>query len=135
MPIHAGEMRRQILAPIVLAAALAAGCASSSGRLGLDASPPEFGYASYYSARHGGRATASGEIYDPDYLTAAHRTLPFGTRVRVTNLDNGRQVVVTITDRGPFRRGRVIDVSERAARKLGFTAQGVTRVRVDVLPG
>ena len=128
-------MRRQILPLLLTAAAFAAGCASSAGRLDLDASPPEFGYASYYSARHDGRTTASGQIFDPDRLTAAHRTLPFGTRVWVTNLDNGRQVEVTITDRGPFRRGRVIDVSERAARKLGFAAKGVTRVRVDVLPG
>ncbi len=82
-----------------------------------------------------GRTTASGESFDPDRLTAAHRTLPFGTRVRVTNLENGRSVVVTITDRGPFRRGRVIDVSGRAARRLGFAAQGVARVRLDVLPG
>jgi rare lipoprotein A len=128
-------MRRQIHSLLFLAAAVAAGCASSAGRLGLDTSHPEFGYASYYSAPHEGRATASGEIYDPGRFTAAHRTLPFGTRVRVTNLENGKQAVVTITDRGPFRRGRVIDVSERAARKLGFAAQGITRVRVDVLPG
>jgi rare lipoprotein A len=68
-------------------------------------------------------------------LTAAHRTLPFGTRVRVTNLENGRSVVVTITDRGPFRKGRVIDVSRRAAGKLGFLREGTTRVRVEVVSG
>ena len=66
-------------------------------------------------------------------LTAAHRTLPFGTHVQVTNLSNGRSVVVTITDRGPFARGRVIDVSRRAARKLAFLRDGTTRVRLEVV--
>jgi rare lipoprotein A len=68
-----------------------------------------------------------------DELTAAHRTLPFGTRVRVTNLENGRHVVVRINDRGPFRKGRVIDVSYAAARKLGLVHSGVAKVRVEVL--
>ena len=89
--------------------------------------------ASYLSSEHNGQATASGAVYDERRMTAAHRTLPFGTRVRVTNLANGRHVVVTITDRGPFRRGRIIDVSKRAAIKLGFLAQGTARVRVTVL--
>lgn len=66
-------------------------------------------------------------------LTAAHRTLPFGTRVRVTNLGNGRSVVVRINDRGPFVRGRIIDLSRHAAERLGFTRQGVTRVEVRVI--
>ena len=91
------------------------------------------GFASYYDSRlHGGR-TASGERYDEKALTAAHRTLPFGTKVEVTNLSNGRHVVVTITDRGPFMRGRVIDVSRRAARKLDFLRDGTTRVRIEVV--
>ena len=66
-------------------------------------------------------------------MTAAHRTLPFGTRVRVTNLTNGRSVVVTITDRGPFAPGRIIDVSKRAARNLDFVRAGTARVRIRVL--
>jgi rare lipoprotein A len=70
---------------------------------------------------------------DPNELTAAHRTLPFGTRVRVTNLDNGRRVVVRINDRGPFKKGRVLDVTPAAARKLGFATAGLAHVRLDVL--
>ncbi len=73
--------------------------------------------------------------FDEHQLTAAHRSLPFGTMVRVTNLDNGRQVTVTINDRGPFKKKRVIDVSSRAARELGFLRAGTARVRIEVDPG
>jgi len=90
----------------------------------------EVGLASYYGRAHDGRRTASGETFDMSRMTAAHRSLPFGTRVRVKNLDNGKEAVVRINDRGPFRRGRVIDVSLAAARKLGFVARGIARVRV-----
>ena len=93
----------------------------------------QLGFASYYDSRFHGSRTASGERYDEKALTAAHRTLPFGTRVLVTNLSNGRSVVVTITDRGPFARGRVIDVSRRAARRLDFLRDGTTRVRLEVV--
>jgi len=93
----------------------------------------QVGFASYYGSRFHGARTASGERYDETALTAAHRTLPFGTRVQVTNLSNGRSVVVTITDRGPFARGRVIDVSRRAARKLDFLRDGTARVRLEVV--
>lgn len=88
------------------------------------------GMASYYWQ---GRSTASGERFNPGAYTAAHRSLPFGTKVRVTNLRNGRSVVVRINDRGPFVRGRVIDVSRAAASELGFTGAGVTRVHLAVL--
>lgn len=88
------------------------------------------GIASYYWQ---GRSTASGERFNPSALTAAHRSLPFGTKVRVTNLRNGRTVVVRINDRGPFVRGRVIDVSRAAASELGFTGSGVTRVALAVM--
>lgn len=124
-------MRSSALLIAAVALMSTTGCATLGGRAG--AARGEVGLASYYGAEYGGRATASGDRFDPHRLTAAHRTLPFGTRVRVTNLDNGKTVVVTITDRGPFRRGRVIDVSERAARKLGFTRQGSARVRLAVL--
>jgi len=93
------------------------------------------GFASYYASRFHGGTMASGWRYDEKALTAAHRTLPFGTRVRVTNLGNGRSVVVTILDRGPFTRGRIIDVSRRAARKLDFVRDGTARVRVEILRG
>ncbi|MEP7027747.1 MAG: septal ring lytic transglycosylase RlpA family protein [Candidatus Eisenbacteria bacterium] len=93
----------------------------------------EVGEASYYGREFEGRRTASGERYRAGELTAAHRTLPFGTRVRVTNLGNGRSVEVVVNDRGPHRRGRVIDVSRRAAERLGMVREGVARVRVEVL--
>jgi rare lipoprotein A len=98
----------------------------------------ETGEATYYGGRFHGRLTASGEVFDQTALTAAHPTLPFGTRVRVTNLRNGRSVVVRINDRGPFGPARVaprkvIDVSYAAARDLGFLRDGRVPVRVDVL--
>jgi rare lipoprotein A len=85
------------------------------------------GVASYY--KHG-RRTANGERFNPMGYTAAHRTLPFGTRVLVTNLKTGRSVIVRINDRGPFARGRVIDLSLGAAQVMGMTRSGVARVRV-----
>jgi rare lipoprotein A len=92
----------------------------------------QVGTASYLGKKFDHRPTASGELYDPERLTAAHRTLPFGTRVRVTNLENGRSVVVRINDRGPFNKSRVIDLSLKAAKRLDFVEQGVTRVRLEV---
>jgi rare lipoprotein A len=91
------------------------------------------GLASYYGAEFEGKKTASNTTYDPNQLTAAHRTLPFGTRVRVTNLENNRYVEVIITDRGPSRADRVIDLSWAAARELNMLASGVVKVRVEVL--
>jgi rare lipoprotein A len=88
------------------------------------------GTASFY--RQGSR-TASGEKFDPNELTAAHRTLPFGTRVRVTNVSTGRSVTVRVNDRGPFIDGRVIDVSHAAAESLGMTGKGVAKVKLDVV--
>jgi rare lipoprotein A len=91
------------------------------------------GRASYYGARHHGRQTASGERFDQHALTAAHRSLPFGSRVRVTNLHNDKSVVVRINDRGPFVRGRIIDVSRQAAERLDMLRAGVVPVRVQQL--
>jgi rare lipoprotein A len=93
------------------------------------ASADESGVASVYSTESGS-GTASGQRLNPGALTAAHRTLPFGTKVRVTNKNNGRSVVVTINDRGPFVRGRVIDVTPAAAQALGFS--GLTQVNLNV---
>jgi len=92
------------------------------------------GTASWYGTFHHGRKTASGERFDKEAMTAAHRTLPLDTRVVVTNLENGRSVEVTVNDRGPYAKGRLIDLSEAAARRLDFRADGVTRVRVEELP-
>jgi rare lipoprotein A len=91
------------------------------------------GTASWYGRDFHGRATSSGIRYNMYGMTAAHRTLPLGTRVRVTNLDNGRQVVVTIIDRGPADPGRIIDLSYGAARQLGMAKEGLAKVRVEVL--
>lgn len=91
------------------------------------------GRASWYSDRLAGRRTASGERYDPALYTAAHRELPFGTLLRVTNLANGSSVEVRVNDRGPFTRGRVLDLSRRAAEELGFIHAGHTEVRIEVL--
>ena len=91
------------------------------------------GEASYYADKFIGRTTASGERYDPEALSAAHATLPSGTRVRVTRLSDGRSVVVRINDRGPFVRGRIIDLSHAAARKLGMMREGVVSVSVEVI--
>jgi rare lipoprotein A len=89
--------------------------------------------ASYYGPGFHGRRTASGRIFNQGALTAAHRSWSFGTKVRVTNLRNGRNVVVTITDRGPFVRGRGMDLSVGAARAIGATGAGVVPVRLDPL--
>lgn len=91
------------------------------------------GVASYYADDFNGRKTASGEPYDMNDLTAAHRTLPFGTKVKVTNLDTGRSVVVRINDRGPFKDDRVIDLSLGAAKQLGLIALGTGRVILQIL--
>jgi peptidoglycan lytic transglycosylase len=113
------------------AIAAAASCATTQRAPGHPA--PEVGMASYYGQAHQGKRTASGERFDRHALTAAHRTLPFGSRVKVTNLGNGRSVVVRINDRGPFIENRVIDLSEAAARELRFLGSGTTRVRLEVL--
>lgn len=89
-----------------------------------------YGLASYYS--YPGR-TANGERYDPKQLTAAHRSLPFGTKLQVTNMNSGRSVVVRVNDRGPFIRGRVVDVSYAAARELDLLRSGTAKVKLEVL--
>ncbi len=91
------------------------------------------GQASWYGPGFYGNRTANGEVFRPGTLTAAHRTLPFGTKVRVTNLWNGRSAVVRINDRGPFHGNRVIDLAHGAAQTLGVTASGIAHVRLDVL--
>lgn len=95
----------------------------------------EEGIASYYHARFHGRKTASGKVYDKEAMVAAHRFLPFGTFVKVTNLTNGKRAVVMIQDRGPFRRGWIIDVSGAAAEKLDFVTRGIAKVRLEIVPG
>jgi rare lipoprotein A len=110
--------------PEIIAAAAAAAA---------EAAYREVGIASWYGGRHQGRLTASGEIFDENRLTAAHRKLPLETKARVTNLKNGRSVEVKVNDRGPYIRGRVIDLSARAAQELGMTQQGLALVRIEVV--
>lgn len=93
----------------------------------------ETGLASYYSDEFHGNPTASGELYNKDGLTAAHRTFPFGTLVRVTNLKNKRSVIVRINDRGLLKKERMIDLSARAAREIGLIEEGVVKVTVEIL--
>ena len=95
--------------------------------------PSERGIASWYGAPYHGQPSASGEIYDQEKLTAAHRTLPFGTRVRVRRLDRGGSVVVRINDRGPFVKSRIIDLSHAAAARLGITGDGVAPVTLELV--
>ncbi len=91
------------------------------------------GVASWYGPGFAGRKTACGERYKPSGMTAAHKTLPFGTAVKVTNLDNDRSIVVRINDRGPYVRGRIIDLSQGAAKKLGVIGTGTANVKVVAL--
>ncbi len=91
----------------------------------------QVGVASWYGPGFHGRTTASGERFDQNDLTAAHRKLPLGSEVRVTNLENGRTITVEINDRGPYAKGRVLDLSKAAARKLGMVEDGVAKVRIE----
>jgi rare lipoprotein A len=135
-------MQRAHLLPTAAVAMLAllAGCSHA-----VVTSPPvppaagleEVGFASWYGAQHQGRRTASGEVFDMNQLTAAHRTLPFGTRLLVTNRDTSQSTEVRVNDRGPFVDGRILDVSYAAARQLGAVGAGIfpVKLRVVSLPG
>jgi len=125
---------QNLRAALVLSASLAAAGVGMIATAANAASPPpqQEGMASVYSKDFDGKRTASGERYDSRALTAAHRTLPLGTQIRVTNLDNGKSVRVRVNDRGPHVRGRIVDLSSRAAAALGFST-GVARVRIEVL--
>ena len=120
---------KRLLAAFALLSLLA-GCASHDiDPRGYD----ETGTASYYGAQHQGKRTASGEPFNQHAMTAAHRQLPFGTRVKVTNLANDKSVIVRINDRGPHTRGRLIDLSREAAAQLGMLQGGTARVRIQSL--
>ena len=93
----------------------------------------ETGMASYYSDKLQGRLTASGEVYDTINMTAAHRSLPFFTKIKVTNLDNKQSVIVIVNDRGPFVEQRIVDLSKAAAKKLNFMEKGLVKVQVEVV--
>lgn len=124
---------------VLLAAGAFSGCSSAPKRgtpvPGYEGStqPAERGLASWYGEAYRGKPTSSGEKFNPDKLTAAHRTLRFGTIAEVRNLQNNRTVIVQITDRGPFIKGRVIDLSEAAAKQLGMIKAGVVPVEIRLL--
>lgn len=132
-------MRRILITALALAVA-GTGCARRKHKrlVPVPPGPPaigstETGVASWYGRPYHGRASASGEIYDMEKLTAAHRTLPFHTWVRVYDLDNGKDVEVRITDRGPFIDGRVIDLSHAAARAIEMIGPGVAKVKIEII--
>jgi rare lipoprotein A len=125
-------------APLFFALALAVGCSVPPSKVRVPEPPAssrlnQTGIASWYGPGFHGKATASGEIYNQNELTGAHQTLPLGTRVMVTNLENGSVTEVTINDRGPFAKGRIIDLSHSAAQMLNMVGPGTAVVRVDVL--
>lgn len=118
--------------PFRIALLLCAIGALTASALGQPVSPAsaQVGTASWYGAWHAGRVTASGTVFNPDSLTAANKSLPLGTCVHVTNLANERSVTVRITDRGPYVRGRLIDLSRAAAHAVGMKRKGVAPVRI-----
>jgi rare lipoprotein A len=124
-----------LLGLAALAVAPAARAEARHGRHGhhphIDRSGrPQVGRASYYGVGEAGRTTASGKPLKPTHLTAASKTLPLGTRAKVINKETGKSVRVTVTDRGPFKKGRILDVSPKAAEKLGMKEDGVAKVKV-----
>jgi rare lipoprotein A len=130
-----GLPRHDLVPLLLVVTAVVCTACTASGRSVEGDSAYQRGEASYYADKFEGRPTASGEPYDPSALTAAHRRLPFGTRVRVTRTEEseGASVVVRINDRGPFAHGRIIDLSEAAARELDMIADGVAPVRLEIV--
>lgn len=120
---------------LLLFLAVLAGCSTAPRTVpsGDSERYKEIGQASFYADRFQNRKTANGERYNAHHHTAAHRTLPFGTKVRVTNVQNGKSVVVRINDRGPFIRGRVIDLSRSAFASIGNISSGLVKVRIEVI--
>jgi peptidoglycan lytic transglycosylase len=126
--------RTRFMVGVAVAIPLLAGCHAAPIPKGEVERPAvETGYASYYGDEFEGRRTASGEPYEHDELTAAHRTLPFGTKIRVTHVASGRSVTCRVNDRGPHRKGRIVDLSRRAAEELGMIREGVCKVTLEVL--
>ncbi|MDP8990569.1 MAG: septal ring lytic transglycosylase RlpA family protein [Acidobacteriota bacterium] len=137
-PIHAGFTPLVLSLPLI-ALTFVAGCSHRPAHVNTPLAPArigttETGVASWYGFPYHGRRAASGEVYDMQQFTAAHRTLPFQTWVEVTNLSNGKQVDVRINDRGPFVKGRIVDLSQAAARDIDMLRAGTARVRLKVIP-
>ncbi|RUO29531.1 septal ring lytic transglycosylase RlpA family protein [Aliidiomarina sanyensis] len=127
-------MSRYLLLGFVLLSALLSGCSSTPPRSNPElVGYTETGVASYYAMKYQFRQTANGERFNQLAMTAAHKTLPFGTRVRVTNLTNNQSVVVRINDRGPFIEGRIIDLSRSAFSRIGDLNSGLVQVKIEVI--
>jgi rare lipoprotein A len=122
---------------IILLAATIVGCSSTPTTPAKSESSwigyTEKGKASFYADKHQNKMTASGDRYNHDLNTAAHKTIPLGAKINVTNLDNGRSVVATVNDRGPYARGRIVDLSKSAFRSIADTASGVINVQIEVI--
>ncbi len=118
---------------IALVAGLVASCSANSRGEDAGLGWEQKGLASWYGPGFHGKRTANGEVYDMDAMTAAHKALPFGLIVEVKNLDNGQKIKVRINDRGPFVRGRIIDLSREGARRIGMIGPGTARVRIRVV--
>lgn len=118
------------LPQLIIATSLAAAAALAQTPAGTQANEIT-GMCSYYARMHNGHVTAGGEKFDSNAMTAAHRQLPMGTKLKVTNLANGKSVVVRVNDRGPFVKGRSLSVTRRAAEELGFRRQGVAKVKFE----
>ncbi len=110
---------------------MAASVAQTPPKSDATPQPDTSGVCSYYARMHNGHITAGGEKFDSDAMTAAHRTFPMGTKLKVTNLANDKSVVVTVNDRGPFVKGRALSVTRRAAQELGFIKEGLAKVRIE----
>ncbi len=131
------QLLRVIGASLVLTV-LCVGCVSSprftmAKPAVIESSYTEEGVASYYAEEFHGRTTSNGEQYDMNAMTAAHRTLPFGTKVKVTNRENGKSVIVRINDRGPFKDDRLIDLSYAAAKKIELVGSGTAAVKIELI--
>lgn len=138
MPIAARQLGALARGACAVALLVLAGCSSTpkSGSYPAGSATSghsESGLASYYGNEFNGRKTANGERFDQGKLTAAHRTLPFGTHVKVTNKQNGKSVVVRVNDRGPFAKGRVIDLSSSAFKRIAYLGAGVVPVHIQVV--
>ena len=137
-PFRAPRPGRWLVAPLLVGLGVISACAvvrMPPAPAAMPAAPvrSEVGLASWYGEFHHGLPTASGEPFDTARMTAAHRSLPLGTRLVVTNLENGRIVQVRVNDRGPYVAGRVLDLSHGAAQALDMVERGVVRVRIDVV--
>lgn len=126
-------MRHAVHGLTVVAVTLLISACSSFQPISAQVGSTETGKASFYAAKHQSRKTASGELYNQNLRTAAHRSLPFGTKVKVTNLANGKSVVAKVNDRGPFVKGRIVDLSRSAFASIANPAVGVISVELEVV--